>query len=81
MIQVLFVVIAVVGLAAALGTILARNLVRAALYLIAFLLRGRMRFRAARSRVPGRASGAGLYRCGRHPADVRHHAHAEHPGR
>ena len=36
MIQVLFVVIAAVGLAAALGTILARNLVRAALYLIAF---------------------------------------------
>jgi len=35
-IQVLFVVIAVLGLAAALGTILARNLVRAALYLIAF---------------------------------------------
>jgi NADH:ubiquinone oxidoreductase subunit 6 (subunit J) len=35
-IQVLFVVIAVVGLAAALGTILARNLVRAALYLIGF---------------------------------------------
>ena len=36
MIQVLFVVIAAVGLAAALGTILARNLVRAALYLVAF---------------------------------------------
>ena len=36
MIQVLFVVIAAVGLAAALGTILARNLVRAALYLIGF---------------------------------------------
>jgi NADH:ubiquinone oxidoreductase subunit 6 (subunit J) len=35
-IQVLFVVIALVGLAAALGTILARNLVRAALYLIGF---------------------------------------------
>jgi NADH:ubiquinone oxidoreductase subunit 6 (subunit J) len=35
-IQVLFVVIATVGLAAALGTILARNLVRAALYLIGF---------------------------------------------
>jgi NADH:ubiquinone oxidoreductase subunit 6 (subunit J) len=35
-IQVLFVAIAVVGLAAALGTILARNLVRAALYLIGF---------------------------------------------
>jgi NADH:ubiquinone oxidoreductase subunit 6 (subunit J) len=35
-IQVLFVVIAAVGLAAALGTILARNLVRAALYLIGF---------------------------------------------
>jgi NADH-quinone oxidoreductase subunit J len=35
-IQVLFMVIAVVGLAAALGTVLARNLVRAALYLIAF---------------------------------------------
>jgi NADH-quinone oxidoreductase subunit J len=35
-IQVVFVVIAAVGLAAALGTILARNLVRAALYLIAF---------------------------------------------
>jgi NADH:ubiquinone oxidoreductase subunit 6 (subunit J) len=35
-IQVLFVVIAIVGLAAALGTILARNLVRAALYLIGF---------------------------------------------
>src|SRR5262245_10273522 len=34
--QVLFVVIATVGLAAALGTILVRNLVRAALYLIAF---------------------------------------------
>jgi NADH:ubiquinone oxidoreductase subunit 6 (subunit J) len=34
--QVLFVVIATVGLAAALGTILARNLVRAALYLIGF---------------------------------------------
>ncbi len=36
MIQVLFVLIAGVGLAAALGTILARNLVRAALYLVAF---------------------------------------------
>ncbi len=36
MIQVLFVVIAAVGLLAALGTILARNLVRAALYLIGF---------------------------------------------
>ena len=36
MIQVLFVVIATIGLAAALGTILARNLVRAALYLIGF---------------------------------------------
>ena len=36
MIQVLFVLIAAVGLAAALGTILARNLVRAALYLVAF---------------------------------------------
>ena len=36
MIQVLFVIIAAVGLAAALGTILARNLVRAALYLVAF---------------------------------------------
>ena len=36
MIQVVFVVIAAVGLAAALGTILARNLVRAALYLVAF---------------------------------------------
>ena len=36
MIQVLFMVIAAVGLAAALGTILARNLVRAALYLVAF---------------------------------------------
>jgi NADH:ubiquinone oxidoreductase subunit 6 (subunit J) len=35
-IQFLFVVIAALGLAAALGTILARNLVRAALYLIAF---------------------------------------------
>jgi NADH:ubiquinone oxidoreductase subunit 6 (subunit J) len=35
-IQVLFVVIATVGLAAALGTILARNLVRAALYLIGY---------------------------------------------
>jgi NADH:ubiquinone oxidoreductase subunit 6 (subunit J) len=35
-IQVVFVVIAAVGLAAALGTILARNLVRAALYLVAF---------------------------------------------
>jgi NADH-quinone oxidoreductase subunit J len=35
-IQVVFAVIAVLGLAAALGTILARNLVRAALYLIAF---------------------------------------------
>jgi NADH:ubiquinone oxidoreductase subunit 6 (subunit J) len=35
-IQVLFVLISAVGLAAALGTILARNLVRAALYLIAF---------------------------------------------
>jgi len=35
-IQVLFVLIATIGLAAALGTILARNLVRAALYLIAF---------------------------------------------
>ena len=35
-IQVLFVLIAAIGLAAALGTILARNLVRAALYLIAF---------------------------------------------
>jgi NADH-quinone oxidoreductase subunit J len=35
-IQVVFVVIATLGLAAALGTILARNLVRAALYLIAF---------------------------------------------
>jgi NADH-quinone oxidoreductase subunit J len=35
-IQVLFVVIAAVGLAAALGTVLARNLVRAALYLIGF---------------------------------------------
>jgi len=35
-IQVLFVVIATIGLAAALGTILARNLVRAALYLIGF---------------------------------------------
>ena len=34
--QAVFVVIAAVGLAAALGTILARNLVRAALYLIAF---------------------------------------------
>ncbi|MFI5461208.1 MAG: NADH-quinone oxidoreductase subunit J [Isosphaerales bacterium] len=36
MIQVLFGVIAAFGLAAALGTILVRNLVRAALYLIAF---------------------------------------------
>jgi NADH:ubiquinone oxidoreductase subunit 6 (subunit J) len=35
-IQVLFVLIAAIGLAAALGTILARNLVRAALYLVAF---------------------------------------------
>jgi NADH:ubiquinone oxidoreductase subunit 6 (subunit J) len=35
-IQVVFIVIAAVGLAAALGTILARNLVRAALYLVAF---------------------------------------------
>jgi NADH:ubiquinone oxidoreductase subunit 6 (subunit J) len=35
-IQVLFVLIAAIGLAAALGTILARNLVRAALYLTAF---------------------------------------------
>jgi len=35
-IQVVFVVIAALGLAAALGTILVRNLVRAALYLIAF---------------------------------------------
>jgi NADH-quinone oxidoreductase subunit J len=35
-IQVVFAVIAAVGLASALGTILARNLVRAALYLIAF---------------------------------------------
>jgi NADH:ubiquinone oxidoreductase subunit 6 (subunit J) len=34
--QVLFVLIAAVGLAAALGTILSRNLVRAALYLVAF---------------------------------------------
>jgi NADH:ubiquinone oxidoreductase subunit 6 (subunit J) len=34
--QLLFVVIAVVGLLAALGTVLARNLVHAALYLIAF---------------------------------------------
>ncbi len=36
MIKVLFVVIATIGLAGALGTILARNLVRAALYLIGF---------------------------------------------
>ena len=36
MIQLLFVVIAVVGLLAALGTVLARNLVHAALFLIAF---------------------------------------------
>jgi NADH:ubiquinone oxidoreductase subunit 6 (subunit J) len=35
-IQVLFVVISAAGLAAALGTILVRNLVRAALYLVAF---------------------------------------------
>jgi NADH-quinone oxidoreductase subunit J len=35
-IQVVFAVIAILGLAAALGTVLARNLVRAALYLIAF---------------------------------------------
>jgi NADH:ubiquinone oxidoreductase subunit 6 (subunit J) len=35
-IQVLFVLIAAIGLAAALGTVLARNLVRAALYLVAF---------------------------------------------
>jgi NADH-quinone oxidoreductase subunit J len=35
-IQLLFVVIAVLGLAAALGTVLARNLVHAALYLVAF---------------------------------------------
>jgi NADH:ubiquinone oxidoreductase subunit 6 (subunit J) len=35
-IQVIFLVISALGLAAALGTILARNLVRAALYLIAF---------------------------------------------
>jgi NADH-quinone oxidoreductase subunit J len=35
-IQVVFAIIAVLGLAAALGTVLARNLVRAALYLIAF---------------------------------------------
>jgi NADH:ubiquinone oxidoreductase subunit 6 (subunit J) len=35
-IHVLFVLIAAIGLAAALGTILARNLVRAALYLVAF---------------------------------------------
>ncbi len=36
MIQIIFLLIAALGLAAALGTILARNLVRAALYLIAF---------------------------------------------
>ena len=36
MLQSLFVLISVVGLAAALGTVLARNLVRAALYLVAF---------------------------------------------
>ena len=36
MIQVLFVIIAALGLAAALGTVLARNLVHAALFLIAF---------------------------------------------
>jgi NADH-quinone oxidoreductase subunit J len=35
-IQYLFIVIAVLGLAAALGTVLARNLVRAALFLVAF---------------------------------------------
>jgi NADH-quinone oxidoreductase subunit J len=34
--QILFAVIAAIGLAAALGTILSRNLVRAALYLVAF---------------------------------------------
>ncbi len=44
MIQFLFVVIAAFGLAAALGTILARNLVRAALYLIAFFFTSRVMF-------------------------------------
>jgi NADH:ubiquinone oxidoreductase subunit 6 (subunit J) len=34
--QVVFIVISAIGLAAALGTVLARNLVRAALYLVAF---------------------------------------------
>ena len=80
-IQVLFVVIAAVGLAAALGTMLARNLVRAALYPGRVLLHGRLPVRAAGSRVPGGAPGAGLYRRGRDHPDVRHHADAQYPGR
>ena len=48
--------------------------------LIGVLLHGRLHVRAARGRVPGGASGAGLHRRGRDSADVRHHADAEHPG-
>ena len=80
MIQILFLVIAALGLLAALGTVLARNLVHAALFLVAFFFIDRLPVRAAGGRVPGGDPGAGLHRRGGDPADVRDHADPEHPG-
>ena len=81
MIQVVFVVIAAVGLAAALGTILARNLVRAALYLVAFFFTVACLFVLLEAEFLAAASGADLHRCGRHHSDVRDHADAQYSGR
>ena len=80
-IQLLFLLIAALGLLAALGTVLARNLVHAALFLVAFFFIDRLPVRPAGGRVPGGDPGARLHRRGGDPPDVRDHADPEHPGR
>ncbi len=62
------------------GTVLARNLVHAALFLVAFFFLIACQFVAAGGGVPRGRPGAGLHRRRGDPADVRDHADAEHPG-
>ena len=80
MIQVLFVVIAAVGLAAALGTILARNLVRAALYLIGFFFTVACQFVLLEAEFLAALQVLIYIGAVAIHLDVRHHADPEYPG-
>ena len=81
MIQVVFGIVAVVGLAAALGTILSRNLVRAALYLVAFFFTIACQFVLLEAEFLAALQVLVYIGAGSDHLDVRHYAHAQHSGR